>query len=163
MLFSVIEQNDSFTHIYTFFSIMVYHRILNIVPCAIPCYLSILYVIVCICSSQTLSLSLLHIPILLETTSLFSMSVSLFCTYVDLCPVLDSTCKWCHMVFIFLFFVLELLISRVIPSRESSVSLSHFWVNLMEADIIPPHGHLAQLLQDGYLLANDPCRQTSPG
>ena len=36
---STVEQSDSVIHVYTFFfiffSIMVYHRILNIVPCAI--------------------------------------------------------------------------------------------------------------------------------
>ena len=32
MLISALQQSDSVIHIYTFFSIMVYHRILNIVP-----------------------------------------------------------------------------------------------------------------------------------
>ena len=56
VLISAVQQSDSVIHIYTFFfkillSIMVYHSILNIVPCAIvgPCCLSILYIIVCIC------------------------------------------------------------------------------------------------------------------
>ena len=39
VLISVVQQTDSDIHIYTFFfiffSFMVYHRILNIVPCAI--------------------------------------------------------------------------------------------------------------------------------
>ena len=39
VLISAVQQSDSLTHIYTFFfiffSTVVYHRILNIVPCAI--------------------------------------------------------------------------------------------------------------------------------
>ena len=37
MLISTLQESDSVTHIYIlhiFFSIMAYHRILNIVPCA---------------------------------------------------------------------------------------------------------------------------------
>ena len=32
------------------------------------------------------------------------MSVSLYCRCVCLCCYLDSTCKWYHMVFVFLTF-----------------------------------------------------------
>ena len=60
MLISAVQQNFSYTYIHTyvfmFFSIMVYHRILNIVSSATvgPYYcVSILYVVVCICKSQT--------------------------------------------------------------------------------------------------------------
>ena len=44
-------------------------------------------------------------PSLLATTSLFSTSVSLFlfCRYIHLCYILDSTYKWYHVVFVFLF------------------------------------------------------------
>ena len=41
MLISTVQQSDSVIHIYTytfffiFFSIVVYHRIVNIVPCAV--------------------------------------------------------------------------------------------------------------------------------
>ena len=38
MLVSAVQQSDSVIHMYTFFiffSILVYHRILNVVPCAI--------------------------------------------------------------------------------------------------------------------------------
>ena len=42
-----------------------------------PCCLSILYIIICICSSQTLTPTLSH-PHFLATTSLFSMCVSPF-------------------------------------------------------------------------------------
>ena len=34
MLISVVQQSDSVIHIYIFFSIIIYHRILSIVPCA---------------------------------------------------------------------------------------------------------------------------------
>ena len=45
---------------------MVYHRILNIVPCASRaglCCLSVLYILVCICLSQTLNPSHLPLPL----------------------------------------------------------------------------------------------------
>ena len=46
-------------------------------------------------------------PSSLATTSLFSMSVSLFLFrgYVHLCRILDSTYKWYNMVFVFLFLI----------------------------------------------------------
>ena len=63
-----------------FFSIIGYYKILNTVFCAIqdPCYLSNLYIEVCICESQTPNLSLPHPLSPLVTISLFSMYVSLF-------------------------------------------------------------------------------------
>ena len=69
-----------------------------------PCCLSILYIVICICSSQIPNSSLPNSPSLLATTSLFSMSVSLFLfhKYVHLCHILDSTYKWYH-IFVFLF------------------------------------------------------------
>ena len=36
----------------------------------------------------------------LATTGLFSVSLFLFHRWVHSCPVLDSTHKWCHMVFV---------------------------------------------------------------
>ena len=65
MLVSAMQQSDSVIDIYiyicVFFSIVVFDRILNIVPCAIvPCCLSMLYIVVCICSSHTPNLSLLY-------------------------------------------------------------------------------------------------------
>ena len=53
VLVSDVQQSDSVIRIYTlffiFFSILVYHRVLNVVPCARgPCCLSILYIVVCI-------------------------------------------------------------------------------------------------------------------
>ena len=51
MLITTAQRSDSVIRVYTlffiFFSIMVYHRILNIVPCAVtvgPCCLSTLYI-----------------------------------------------------------------------------------------------------------------------
>ena len=60
------------------------------------------------------SLSLLH-P--LATTSLFSpsMSLSLFCLWVHLCHILDSTCKWYHMVFVILFLTYFTYNSLAVP------------------------------------------------
>ena len=54
--------------------------------------------------SQIPNPSLPHSPSPLATTSLFSISLSLFlfCTCVHVCRILDSTCKW-YMVFVVLF------------------------------------------------------------
>ena len=56
-----------------------------------PCCLLLLYKIACIVS-QTLNPSLSHLLFPLATTSLFSISVSLFpfCIKVHLCHILDS-------------------------------------------------------------------------
>ena len=79
-----------------------------------PCCLSILYIIVCIPNSHSIPpLPPSH----LSTASLFSMSVSLFlfCKYVNLCHILDSTYRWYHMVFVFLWLTsLSMIISRSI-------------------------------------------------
>ena len=61
------------------------------------CCLSILHVIgwqICLCQSWTSPVPTPPSP--LRTASLSSMSVGLFlfCRYVDLCCILDSTCTW---------------------------------------------------------------------
>ena len=38
-----------------------------------------------------------------KVCSLMSMSLFLFCRYIHLCLILDSTYKWYHIVFVFLF------------------------------------------------------------
>ena len=83
MLISAVQHSDSVIHIYTFFfiffSIMVYPRILNIVPCATSRTLLFIH---SMCNSLHLltpnsqSIPPPH-PSPLATTSLFSMSVSL--------------------------------------------------------------------------------------
>ena len=54
-----------------------------------------------------LSIPLPSHPLPLAITSLFSISVSLFlfCRYIQLCNILDSTYKWSHMAFVFLFLI----------------------------------------------------------
>ena len=86
-----------FSYKFIFFSysfVMVYHGILNTVLCRVgPCCLSILYIIVCTCWPQTPSPSLLHAPAPRATTILFSLPVNLllFCRWLHLCHILDST------------------------------------------------------------------------
>ena len=64
-------------------------------------------------------------PSLLATTILFSMSVSLslFCILVHLCHILDSTYKWHHMVFVFLFLtsIVRTLSRQVTKRQERSI------------------------------------------
>ena len=100
-----VQQSASAVHIYIyihthsffiFFSIMVYHRILNIVPCAIQQDLVGYPTNKALYNSLHLltpaSQSFLCNPFL-ATTSLFSMSVSLFLFHreVHLYYILDST------------------------------------------------------------------------
>ena len=81
---------------------MVYHKILNIVPCAISRTLLFIHSIynslhLLIPNSQSFPSSILG------NHSLFSVSVSLFLfhRYVHLCHISDSTYKWYH-IFVFL-------------------------------------------------------------
>ena len=84
------------THIFIFifFSIMLCHRIL----CYIHCCLPTLYMFV----STNSKLPFFSSPTPPSRQPLF-ISVSLFlsCRYVDLYCILDSTCKWCYVVFVF--------------------------------------------------------------
>ena len=108
---SAVQQSDSVIHIQTFFfliffSIRVYHRIIQF-PVL---YSRTLLFIHPIYNSLPLlipdSQSFPPTPSSpLATTSLFSMSVSLFlfCRQVHLCHISDSTYKCYYMVFIFLF------------------------------------------------------------
>ena len=70
-----------------------------------PCCLSLLYIVVCICSFQTPNLSPSPLSPLV-TLGLFSMSVSLFlfCKQVHLYDLLDSTCNWSY-IFVFLWLI----------------------------------------------------------
>ena len=60
------------------------------------------------------SLSLLH-PLATPGLSSTSVSLFLFCLWVHLCHVLDSTCKWYHMVFVFLFLTYFTYDSLAVP------------------------------------------------
>ena len=83
--------------------IQSYYTIIDHIPYAVY-YIPVAKYFITI-ASQTPIPSLLYPcpPRPLATTSLFSISVSLFlfCRYVDLCQILDS--KWYNMVFVFLF------------------------------------------------------------
>ena len=116
------KETQLYTYIHSFlifFSVMVYQRMLsdNSLLLKSP-YGGTLLFIYSKCNSLFVtpnpSLSLLH-P--LATTSLFSpsMSLSLFCLWVHLCHILDSTCKWYHMVFVILFLTYFTYNSLAVP------------------------------------------------
>ena len=100
MLVTAVQKSDSVAHIHThiyyifkiFFFIKVYHRVLNIVLCAIvgPCGLSIPYRKLT-SANPNLPLHPSLNPSPLATTSLFSMWVIPFHRYIHLCHILDST------------------------------------------------------------------------
>ena len=108
-----------------FFSIMAYHS-------TIWSYLSILYIPVCICQSQTLN-SAFSQPAHPAFSFLLSVSVSLFLFYrqVHFCHILDSTKKWCHTVFVleisFWFISLNMVISRSTGVAANGI-ISFFFV-----------------------------------
>ena len=97
VLISAVQRSDSVIHIYIlfiFFSIMVYHKMLNMVPCAVGQDMLFIH-------SGHNSLHLLvpnsqpNLPFCWQSLSLFSRSVSLFlfCRQVHLCLILDPTYK----------------------------------------------------------------------
>ena len=93
VLISAVRQSASVTHIYVFifFSIMTYHRTLNIVPCAVQSDLIVYSIYDSWCLLiRTPSPSLSHPSCPLVTTSLFSvtvsLSVSLVCSLVFQIP-----------------------------------------------------------------------------
>ena len=97
VLISAVQRSDSVIHIYIlfiFFSIMVYHKMLNMVPCAVGQDMLFSH-------SGHNSLHLLvpnsqpNLPFCWQSLSLFSRSVSLFlfCRQVHLCLILDPTYK----------------------------------------------------------------------
>ena len=84
-----------------------------------PCYLSILYRVVCICWSQTSNPSL---PTPLATTSLSSMLVCFHFVNKFMCHILDSTYKWYHIVFAFLLLnSLSIIMSRSISVAANGI------------------------------------------
>ena len=106
LLYSKMTQLDTYIHcFFMFFSIMIYHRLLNIVPCVtrqdFSC-LSILNVTVRIYQPQTPSPSL-SLPARQPQVCLLRLSLFLFYRQVHLCHVLNSTCKGYHTVFVFPF------------------------------------------------------------
>ena len=114
---------------------MVYHWIVNIVPCPLS---RTLFFVHSICNSLHLltptSQSLPYIiRSLLATTILFSMSMSLslFCRWIYLCHILDSNYKWYHIVFIsFWLTSLSMIISSNIQVAAHGIILLFFMAKI---------------------------------
>ena len=110
VLVSAIQQNDSVIHIYTYFFHMIFHYGLSEdIECSSLCYtvghccLSVLYIIVYICWSQTPNPSLPTTPPLGNQKSVLCVYESLSVLYIgSFVSYLDSKYKWYHMVFVFL-------------------------------------------------------------
>ena len=110
-----------------------------------PC-LFILYVIVCKTQIPIPSLSYPQPP--LATTILFSINMFLFHRYVHLCHILDSTCKWYHTVFVFLFLAsFNMIISRSIHVAANGIILFLLWLSSIPLcayshwDVVPTSGY----------------------
>ena len=116
---------------FIFFSIMVYHKILNIFHCAVYTrtwlFIHSIYNSLHLLVPSSQSSPSLPTTSLLTTTSLFCMSVSLFCRQIHLCCILDPTYKWYHMVpvFLFLTYFISMIISRCIHV-DANGSISFF-------------------------------------
>ena len=118
------------TFLFIFFSIMVYFRIQD-TEYTLLCYtmgpcLSILHILV---SSANPKLPVHPSPSPLSPwqPQVCFLSVSLFCRWAHLCPSLNSTSKWCHMVFVFLF--LLILSVYQFPCALDSLMLTGINVN----------------------------------
>ena len=109
---------------------MVYQRILNIVPLLTigPC-LSILYIIVCICRSQTHSPPLPHPQSPLATASLPDVHAYVFVSYAHLCHILHCMYTWCCMAFVFLLTPLTVMICSYIRIAANGIILSILGLN----------------------------------
>ena len=91
--------------IYTFFSILFHYGLSLDIENSSLCYtsslccLSILNVSIVTSTNPKLSVSLSFPYFRWGTTSLISMSMSLFlfCRQIHLCPIIDSTCNWYHV------------------------------------------------------------------
>ena len=114
-----------YIYFFILFSIMVYHRLLNIVPCATQQDL-VVYPssIVCICPKHPI-LSFPSPPTLV-TKGLFCMSVSLslFHRYVHLYCILDSTYKWYVFEWSFSFWSLKSLLPLIKRDKRNICSFS---------------------------------------
>ena len=127
MLISSVQQSDSVIHIYIIFHILSHCSLsqdteYSSLFCTLDsCCLFILHILVSICWSQTPNPPLC--PPTLATTSLLSVSLFLFHRYVHLCCILDSTGKWYHTVFVFLFWhtSFSMIIFRSIHVAENDI------------------------------------------
>ena len=140
VLITAVCQHDSVVYIteyiYTFFK---YSFPLLFIECNSlyytvgPC-LFILSIKVYICQSQLPTISFPN-PSALPMTSLFSMSMILFLFYRQghLCHISASTCKWYHMVFVFVFLT---SLTTIISSCIHVVQVALFCSFLM-TDSIP--------------------------
>ena len=103
----LISVHFAVIQIYTYYFIMVYYGILNVVPCAAypvrPYCLFILSILVCICSSQTPHISLTDPPLLCkpQICSLY-LQVCVCFENKSLC-VLFQIPHMSYIIFIFLF------------------------------------------------------------
>ena len=95
-----------------------------------PCCLSILYIKSS--ASAKLKLPVFFPPTPIASTCIFSMSVSLFlfCRYAYLCCILDSTCKWYNMEFVFLFLMsFSMINSRSIHVAANGIISLFLWLS----------------------------------
>ena len=128
-----LQQSDSVIHtfFFIFFPIMVYHRILNIVPCAtqedLVAYPS--HIMVCLCWSQTPS------PSTLFTLGNHKSVLRACYRYVPLGCILGSVCKWPHMVFVFLSDFRH----SVWRCRTTALSHASLWLRSIPLCVYAPH------------------------
>ena len=97
-----------------------------------PCWISVLYKIVCICSFQCPILSLDPFSPLDNHMFFFkSLSASMCSKFVQWCVFLDSNYKWYHMILVFLIlsYLFSMITSRFIYVPENGIIYSFTWLN----------------------------------
>ena len=128
---------------------MVYHRILNSSLCykVGPCFS--IHIQQPISANLNLPLHPFSTPLPLGNHKcvLHDMNLFLFHIYVHLCHILDSTHKWYHMVFVFLF---RLTSFSVIISRSIHVILFFFMAECYST-VYMYHVFITHLSVDGHV------------
>ena len=131
MLSSTVQQRNSviktFTFFFIFFTTVVYHGLLNIVPWALQKDF--------VCPSCISSSHLLTQPPtpslprpLRQLQSVLYVNLFLCHREVHLCHILEPTYKWYHTVFVFVWF-LSMIISRSIHVAEHGIISFFSWMS----------------------------------
>ena len=148
-IYSTYMHICTYIYMYIFLFQIVFHlldcyKISNIVPSAVQWVLVVYFIYNSVFPLNPNSQFILSYP--LVTISLFSMSVSVFCNLVRLYRFLDSTYKWYHVVFVFVWLDLEwssldpsVLLQRVREFKQCfpCEAFPHLQIRLDSLHVIP--------------------------
>jgi len=92
------------------------------------------------------------LPLVIARLFSVSVTVFLFCVYIHLYSFLDSTCKWYHVVFVFIWLIsLSVMFSGFIHIASGIISFFFYWLSYIPLCVCGYHISLSQLSVDGHL------------